>query len=157
MKGLWIDIFMGTFRFPISKRRKEPASRKGEKTMKRFLTGLVLLQVAGVGGSYAWQWAQENAMQTYSDTPRFLVGFLILPLLLAVCAALMWAGNRPKFPADGLGMIIGAAICTIGVGIWLGMTGVYMMAGFAYAPVLFWLDAAALVTSVIQTVTVTRR
>lgn len=96
-------------------------------------------------------------MQTYSDTSRFLIGFLILPLLLAICVALMWAGNRPKFPSQGLGMVIGAAICTIGVGIWLGMTGVYMMAGFAYAPVLFWLDAAALVTSVVQTIVVTRQ
>ena len=82
---------------------------------------------------------------------------MILPLLLAICVALMWAGNRPKFPSQGLGMVIGAAICTIGVGIWLGMTGVYMMAGFAYAPVLFWLDAAALVTSVVQTIVVTRQ
>ena len=115
------------------------------------------MQIVGVGGSYVWQWALENAMQTYSDTSRFLIGFLILPLLLAICVALMWAGNRPKFPSQGLGMVIGAAICTIGVGIWLGMTGVYMMAGFAYAPVLFWLDAAALVTSVVQTIVVTRQ
>ncbi|MGN0564205.1 MAG: hypothetical protein ACI4LH_05640 [Candidatus Heritagella sp.] len=47
-----------------------------------------------------------------------------------------------------------ALVCTVGVGIWLMTTWVFMNTGYGYTPLLFWLDAAAVVAAAVQTVRV---
>ena len=50
---------------------------------------------------------------------------------------------------------VGAAlVCTVGVGIWLMATWAFMNTGYGYTPLLFWLDAAAVVAAAVQTVRV---
>ena len=122
--------------------------------MKRFLSGLVLLQAVCIGGSAWWQNAALQAQATYVDTGRFLVGLLILPLLMAAVITLMWAGVRPGSVGQGLIMTGAALVCTVGVGIWLMATWAFMNTGYGYTPLLFWLDAAAVVAAAVQTVQV---